>query len=502
MKMEKTLNENKDVQADQPIATELNAAGDTAGIETSTAVQTLEQQDVMQGLMDEASIQEPVVEFTENPTPKPKDKSRKRRKSAKAEPVSVEPEVQLDPAVLSDAQPSAGENADQDNSLSELEGKLEELSRSVEQAGEFIADSTSVAEELIESTQQIADDPQSSNSSISESSAVESNNASVEPTQLDEQIQTSADEIVNEQSASDLNAGFENDLTGEPTSENSSETATLINEPESIDQNVETTEPVATNSIIDTGSVAEVETQTQPEVVPEIETPREILEPRVQIKRSANYSSCLAVHHDRGGKIAEEYRALRTNLLSKYRDDRFCFMVASAEAGEGKTVTCLNLGLIMAERLDRRTIVVDYNLRDGSMAKHLGADQGPGITDVLLGTATLDEVIQPTAYPNLFFVAAGRNSADRAGELMSRSTVKDIIDQLKHNYDYVLLDTPAINTYSDAGITGLAANDALFVVRMNKTPRESIERAILSLQATSVNIVGMLLTHRQPRWFK
>jgi receptor protein-tyrosine kinase len=177
-------------------------------------------------------------------------------------------------------------------------------------------------------------------------------------------------------------------------------------------------------------------------------------------------------------------------------------MVASAEAGEGKTTTCLNLGLVMAERLDRRTIVVDYNLRDGSMAKLLGADQGPGIADVLLGTATLDEVIQPTAYPNLFFIPAGRSSTDRAGELMSRSTVKDIIDQLKHNYDYVLLDTPAVNKYSDAGITGLAANDALLVVRMNKTPRESVERAILSLQATSVNIVGMLLTHRRPRWFR
>lgn len=494
MDMEKTLKTNTDVQVDEPIMTELNPAGDAADLETTTTVQTLEQPEVTQGTTNDASLQEPAVEFTQDSTPQPKAKPRKRRKTAKTEPVIAEAQTLPDSPVLSDVPPSADEQTDQDNSLSELEGKLEELTRSVEQAGELITDSSDAAQELIDSTQQIADDLQSSNASLSEPSAAESDNATPGPEQLDEQIQASAEKILEDQST--------NDPTPEPAVAGSSETATLINEPESIEPNPETLEAVSTDSAIDTASVEEVETQTPPQVAPEIQTPREPLEPAGRTRRSdANYASCLAVHHDRGGKVAEEYRALRTNLLSKYRDDRFCFMVASAEAGEGKTITCLNLGLIMAERLDRRTVVVDYNLRDGSMARLLGADQGPGIADVLLGSATLDDVIQPTAYPNLFFIPAGRACADRAGELMSRSAVKQSIDQLKNTYDYVLLDTPAVNTYSDAAITGLAANDALLVVRMNKTPRESVEHAMLSLQATNINIVGMLLTHRRPQWF-
>lgn len=276
------------------------------------------------------------------------------------------------------------------------------------------------------------------------------------------------------------------DLTTEKESQHSTSLNELEVKLDEISQNVEQTGELIAESTDTTRELIESTEQIATEIQPE-PTP--------------NYSPLLVVHHDRGGKIAEEYRALRTNLLSKYPDDRFCLMVTSAQAAEGKTVTCLNLGLAMAERLDRRTIVVDYNLRNGKMAQLLGAKTGLGVADVLLGQATLDEVIQSTIYPNLFFIQAGRIAPNQAGELLSRSITKDIVQQLKQNYEYVLIDTPAANTYSDAGITGLATNDALLVVRMNKTPREQIERAILSLQAANVNIAGILLTHRQPRWF-
>lgn len=226
--------------------------------------------------------------------------------------------------------------------------------------------------------------------------------------------------------------------------------------------------------------------------VPEdIATPEQIL-PDPAVK---TYSKLLVVHYDRGGKIAEEYRTLRTSLLGQCAGERFCYVVTSAENGEGKTVTAINLGLIMAERQDRRTIIVDCDLRKNDMANLLAAKSSPGLADILRGTAAMEDIIQPTDYPNLFFVPAGQANADQIGKLLAGSDLQDITDEFRKEYDYVLLDSPPINNVSDAGMTARAAGEALLVARMNRTHRQSTKRAIRLLNAANVKLAGIVLTH-------
>lgn len=213
----------------------------------------------------------------------------------------------------------------------------------------------------------------------------------------------------------------------------------------------------------------------------------------------AGYSRFLVVHHDRDGKNAEEYRAIRTSLFARYGEDRISLVVTSAEPGEGKTVTSLNLGLVLAERRDRRTVVVDLDLRHNRMAQLLGTSASPGVADVLSGRADLADIIQPTEYPNLFFIPGGRMDGHPAGELLGRAELKAMMDRLRDDYDYALFDTPAVNWYSDAGVAGLAAGEALLVVRLNKTPQEKVEQAIRQLRTANVAVVGMVMTHGKRR---
>jgi polysaccharide biosynthesis transport protein len=209
------------------------------------------------------------------------------------------------------------------------------------------------------------------------------------------------------------------------------------------------------------------------------------------------YSQVLMAHHDRGGAIAEEYRALRTNLLAQYPDERFCLLVTSAEAGEGKTVSTLNLSLVLAERQERRTIVVDGDLRKRTVAGLLHIDNAPGLTDVLRGAKRIADVIRPTAYPNLFVIPAGQSKQAEVGEILGRPELEEAVNELRRSYDYVLIDTPPITIASDAGMLGRTAGEALIVVRMNKTRRESVDRAIGLLHAANVKPVGMILTHQR-----
>jgi len=210
-----------------------------------------------------------------------------------------------------------------------------------------------------------------------------------------------------------------------------------------------------------------------------------------------NYSSVLVAHHKRAGRITDQYRSLRAHLLARYPDERFCIMVTSAEAGEGKTVTCLNLAFVLAGRRECRTIVMDCDLRKNKIASLLRAGSGPGVADVLRGTARLEEAMKPTVHPNLFFITAGHAGRGEAGELVGRPELQDITTQLRRHHDYVLLDTPPINSVSDASMLGQAVDEALLIVRMNRTRRESVDKAIKLLDAVNVKLAGLVLTHQK-----
>jgi len=213
--------------------------------------------------------------------------------------------------------------------------------------------------------------------------------------------------------------------------------------------------------------------------------------------KGKGYSPLLMAYHDRGGKVTEEYRALRTNLLAQCNDRKFCYLVTSSQPEEGKTITCLNLGIVMTERVDRRTVIVDCDLRKGTAAKLLGAEPNPGVAEVLRGQATLKDVVQATALPNLFFIPTGKADAHEVGEIMGRLELDELVEQLRRQFDYVLFDTPPVNIASDAGMLGKATGEALLVVRMNKTHRESVDRAMALLHAANVRPVGIILTHQK-----
>jgi len=225
--------------------------------------------------------------------------------------------------------------------------------------------------------------------------------------------------------------------------------------------------------------------------------------------RTNGYAPELVAHSDRGGRLAEEYRALRTNLLAQYAKQRFCILITSAEAAEGKTVTCLNLGFVLAELPDRRTVVVDCDLQKSDFNTLVGVPPTPGVADVLRGNATPEEALHATTYNNMFVMPAGAVKQEEVGELMSRPELEDLVTTLRKEYDYVLLDTPPIRvagvkrryrqsvSYSTAGILGRTAKDALLVVRMNKTRRESVEAAIRQLHTANVRPVGLVLTHQR-----
>ncbi len=211
----------------------------------------------------------------------------------------------------------------------------------------------------------------------------------------------------------------------------------------------------------------------------------------------SRYAKLIKAYHEPSSSIAEEYRALRINLTSDRSDGKLCCVVTSANAGEGKTVTCANLAVVLAERDDHKTIVVDGDVRKGRLSGLFGKTKAPGLADVLKATASLKEAVRKTAFPNLDIMPAGNAGKVQYGQLLVRPELEDMVNRLRREYDYVVFDSPPTSTnIPDAGLIGRAVGQAIVVVRMNKTRRESVEAAIRQLHSAKVDVSGVILTHR------
>jgi len=235
----------------------------------------------------------------------------------------------------------------------------------------------------------------------------------------------------------------------------------------------------------------------EPDVSPE-PAPAAVVTPAIAVHApDAEFSDMVVAHHDRAGSAAEEYRALRSSLLAAHPGGKLQLMVTSSQAGEGKTTTAMNLAVVLTEYAEQTVLLVDCDLRGAQMTDHMKVQRSPGLAEVLRGEATLDQAIQATAYPNLFFLAAGNATEAEIGKILESSRLKEVLAGLRGKYTHMILDACAIGVGSDAMDVGIAIGEALLVVRMYKTRRESVDRTVRLLRSANVTISGLTLTGRK-----
>lgn len=215
---------------------------------------------------------------------------------------------------------------------------------------------------------------------------------------------------------------------------------------------------------------------------------------------AARVDPVLVCFHDRYAAAAEQYRSVRARLLAMNTSQSpQVLIVTSSVPEEGKSVTTLNMGLAMAESGDLRILVVDADFRRTSLARMLGVPASPGLADVLRGDATLSEAIQPTPYPNLKVMPAGSRSDAQCAGLLSGPALVSLVDELHLSFNYTFFDTPPVTTVSDVCLLAPHCDGALMVVEMRRTPEPTVQKAVRTLQASNVKIVGCLLSRFSER---
>jgi capsular exopolysaccharide synthesis family protein len=189
--------------------------------------------------------------------------------------------------------------------------------------------------------------------------------------------------------------------------------------------------------------------------------------------------------------VVEHYRRLRTKLIQQQSAKPFrSLLVTSASPQEGKTVTVLNLGLSCAMLPDFKVLVVDGDIRRGSLGKWLGADENRGLSNLIDGSAGLDEVVLKSDDFPLHFMTRG-NSPVSAAELLHSPHLGNCVQKMSEYFSLVLIDSPPVNLVTDAQLLAGSCDAVLLVVRAFVSTRKSLERTVQDLQ--SFRVLGTVL---------
>ena len=192
-------------------------------------------------------------------------------------------------------------------------------------------------------------------------------------------------------------------------------------------------------------------------------------------------------------QMAESYRALRTSLLlSNLGAPPKVIMVTSARPQEGKTTTSINAAIVLAQK-GVRVLLMDADLRRPSVHKTLGMGPRSGLSNVLTGSATVQQTITTSPIlPNLFIMPSGTPPPNPA-ELLASSNMRDLIAELRQQFDHIVIDTPPTLSVTDAVVLSPRADATILVIRSGQTTKQALRRARDILMQVNAHVAGVLL---------
>lgn len=192
--------------------------------------------------------------------------------------------------------------------------------------------------------------------------------------------------------------------------------------------------------------------------------------------------------------FAEAYRALRANISFSGVDQAVkTITVTSASSGEGKTTTVVNLGIIMAQA-GPRVLIVDTDFRRPTLDQLMGPRPNQdrplnGLSNVIVGTTRLEDVIVDTEFDRLGLVPAGAMPPNPS-ELLGSRRMETVVRGLAELADLVLLDTPPCMVYADAFLIARQTDGVLYVLRAGGQNKAAQRRIQKQLQQAKVRMLG------------
>ena len=196
-------------------------------------------------------------------------------------------------------------------------------------------------------------------------------------------------------------------------------------------------------------------------------------------------------------KIVTPYKMLSTQVVQRLQEHGWnSLAIVSPNAGEGKTLTAVNLAISIARAVDTTVLLVDLNLRDPQVANYFDYKPEKGISDYLIDGTPLDEIFFNPAIDGLV-VLPGNQHVDNSAELLASGRMAQLVEELKARYParIVLFDLPPLLSTADALAFAPFVESVLLVVEDGRTLESDVTYALDLLKVT--NVLGTVLNRRE-----
>jgi capsular exopolysaccharide synthesis family protein len=195
--------------------------------------------------------------------------------------------------------------------------------------------------------------------------------------------------------------------------------------------------------------------------------------------------------------ISEQFKTLKVRIREDCETPPRVMTISSPDQQDGKSLISANLALTLSMEPGRRTLIVDCDLRNPTLNKHLGVCREPGLIQYL-SNGNISPYCYMRRFGNLFFLTSGGISENPI-ELLSLRKMKELIERLKQDFDAVILDAPPFSPIADARIVSGLSDGLIMVIRRGKTSHSSIENAFKILDQSK--LLGVVFNDVKPMLF-
>ena len=196
--------------------------------------------------------------------------------------------------------------------------------------------------------------------------------------------------------------------------------------------------------------------------------------------------------------ISEQYRTIRTNLQFSAVDEELQTIVfTSAGPAEGKSMSTANLAVVYAQQ-GKKVLLIDADLRKPTIHYTFRMDNLKGMSNLLVGDSSLEEIAAESDIENLDLISCGPIPPNPT-ELLGSKRMDRFIEEAREKYDIVLFDTPPVLAVADAQILAAKMDGTVLVIRSKQTEFEAANKAIEALQSVNAKILGTILNDRSKK---